>query len=80
MAVWADAGTASSVLMAERMTEFMLLRLPAVFVRRAPQIGATKDIAAAAVSVCMGAWVIVMLIEGLRLLLPGIQLSATPWR
>ena len=36
---------------------------------RAPQIGATKDIAAAAVSVCMGAWVIVMLIEGWRLLL-----------
>jgi len=29
--------------------------------------------------VCMGAWMIVMLIEGLRLLLPGIQLSATPW-
>ena len=47
---------------------------------RAPQTGAIKDIAAAAVSVCMGAWVIVMLIEGLRLLLPGIQLSATPWR
>ena len=36
---------------------------------RAPQIGATKDIAAAAVSICMGAWVIVMLIEGWRLLL-----------
>ena len=46
---------------------------------RAPQSGATKDIAAAAVSVCMGAWVIVMVIEGLRLLLPGIQLSTTPW-
>ena len=27
---------------------------------RTPQIGATKDIAAAAVSICMGAWVIVM--------------------
>ena len=36
---------------------------------RAPQIGATKDIAAAAVSICMGAWVIVMRIEGWRLLL-----------
>lgn len=36
---------------------------------RAPQIWATKDIAAAAVSICMGAWVIVMLIEGWRLLL-----------
>ena len=47
---------------------------------RATQIGATKDTAAAAISVCMGAWVIVMLIEGLRLLLPGIQLSAAPWR
>ena len=45
-----------------------------------PQIGATKDIAAAAVSVCIGAWLMVMLIEGLRLLVPGIQLSATPWR
>jgi len=47
---------------------------------RAPQIGAAKDIAAAAVSLCMVAWLIVMLIEGLLLLLPGIQLSATPWR
>jgi len=28
----------------------------------------------------MEAWVIVMLFEGLRLLQPGIQLSATPWR
>jgi diacylglycerol kinase len=36
---------------------------------RTPQIGATMDIAAAAVSICMGAWVIVMLIEGCRLLL-----------
>ncbi|WP_411868452.1 diacylglycerol kinase [Vulcanococcus limneticus] len=38
---------------------------------RAPQIGATKDIAAAGVSLCILAWVGVMALEAWRLLLSG---------
>jgi diacylglycerol kinase len=80
---WLDFGlvlvTTTLVLAAELFNTAIEELCDYVQPERAPQIGATKDIAAAAVSVCMGAWVIVMLIEGLRLLLPGIQLSATPW-
>ena len=38
---------------------------------RAPQIGATKDIAAAAVGLCIMAWMGVMVLEAWRLLLSG---------
>ena len=38
---------------------------------RAPQIGATKDIAAAAVGLCIVAWMGVMVLEAWRLLFSG---------
>jgi diacylglycerol kinase (ATP) len=38
---------------------------------RAPQIGATKDIAAAAVGLCIVAWIGVMVLEVWRLLFSG---------
>lgn len=38
---------------------------------RAPQIGATKDIAAAAVGLCILAWMGVMVLEAWRLLFSG---------
>lgn len=38
---------------------------------RAPQIGATKDIAAAAVGLCIIAWMGVMVLEAWRLLFSG---------
>ena len=70
---WLDFGlvlvTTALVLSAELLNTALEELCDYVQPERAPQIGATKDIAAAAVSICMGAWVIVMLIEGWRLLL-----------
>ena len=69
---WLDFGlvlvTTALVLAAELLNTAIEELCDYVQPERAPQIGATKDIAAA-VSVCMGTWVIVMLIEGWRLLL-----------
>jgi len=70
---WLDFGlvlvTTALVLSAELLNTALEELCDYVQPERAPQIGATKDIAAAAVSICMGAWVIVMLMEGWRLLL-----------
>jgi diacylglycerol kinase len=70
---WLDFGLVlvitALVLAAELFNTALEELCDVVHPERAPQIGAIKDIAAAAVSVCMGAWVIVMLIEGWRLLL-----------
>ena len=65
---WLDFGlvlvTTALVLSAELLNTAIEELCDYVQPERAPQIGATKDIAAAAVSICMGAWAIVMLIEG----------------
>lgn len=65
---WLDFGlvlvTTALVLSAELLNTALEELCDYVQPERAPQIGATKDIAAAAVSICMGAWVIVKLIEG----------------
>ena len=70
---WLDFGlvlvTTALVLSAELLNTAIEELCDYVQPERAPQNGATKDIAAAAESNCMGAWVIVMLIEGWRLLL-----------
>jgi diacylglycerol kinase (ATP) len=70
---WVDLGllllATALVLSAELLNTALEELCDYVQPERAPQIGATKDIAAAGVSLCILAWVGVMLLEAWQLLL-----------
>ena len=72
---WLDFGlvlvTTALVLSAELLNTAIEELCDYVQPERAAQIGATKDVAAAAVGLCILAWVGVMALEAWRLLLSG---------